>query len=442
MSGMIMIMIIMMILIIGGFFFIVNRFTKGRKGEESLITKEIDRFREVQTALLEQQRRASEDQIKSLKEDFEKKLDEIRKESELREKGFRQEATIQLGKMAEEALSSNSAKIREQNQEQIGNLLNPLQQKIDEFSKAVKDSYVHDNATRQSLSDQITRLMEMNRTISDEAHNLTSALKGNTKTQGDWGEMMLETILEQTGMQKNINYFVQVGSDASGNALKDDNGHRLRPDVVVLLPDNNRIVIDSKVSLTAYTEYNSLPEGEERRAAGKRHIESVKRHIEELSTKNYQGKVANAAEHVLMFMPVEGAYFAMMQIDPEIWKYAYDRHVVIVSPTHVFSTMQIIAQLWRQDAQNKNAETIAKLGGLLYDRIATVMKEFESLQKSLRQTDDAFESCWRQLVTSPQSVVRRAERLRELGAKTSRKMSDRVLEESGTVNALPDGEPE
>lgn len=339
---------------------------------------------------------------------------------------LRLQSQAQFESLSSQLLKTQSDCLREENSRQLDSMLSPLRQRLEEFTRSVNDCYVKDNAERKSLSDQILRLMDLNQTIGQEAKNLTQALKGDSKVQGDWGEMVLETLLESAGLEKGINFFTQVGSDASGHALTDAEGRRQRPDVVVKLPDGHSIIVDSKVSLTAYSRYIEATSDEEKLIQGKAHLRSVRKHIDELGDKQYHKQIADAAEHMLMFMPVEGAYFAAMQLDQNLWKYAFDRHVVIVSPTHIFSVMQILAQLWRQDKQNRNAEQIARLGGLLYDRFASFVGELEDIERNLESLHKSYDRAYKTLTGGSQSLLRRAERLREMGAKTSRNVSPRA----------------
>lgn len=338
-------------------------------------------------------------------------------------------SALQFKNLASELLRESTESLRHTNSEQLDAVLTPLKEKLDVFSKAVNDTYVKENATRKSLSDQIDRLMRLNMTIGDETRNLSSALKGNSKVQGQWGEMVLESLLEGAGMIKGVNFFVQMGSEMGGGAISGEDGKRLRPDVVVLLPDDHRIVIDSKVSLTAYLEYVGASPGPERQRAARRHIDSVRRHVDELASRSYGSFVKNAAEHVLMFIPNEGAYFAANEIDHDIWKYAYDRNVVIVSPTHIFSVMQIISQLWRQENQNRNAAEIARLGGLMYDKFVAFTAELDNISRQLKGVESAYEKCRRHLTEGGTSLVRRAERMRELGAKASKRLNPTLVEQ-------------
>jgi len=365
-------------------------------------------------------------------EESSRRLEEAQNRLESHTEEIHKRSSLEFKDVASQLLRETTASLRSANSEQLDSVLQPLKLKLDDFSKAVADSYLKDNATRKSLADQIDRLVQLNMTIGNETRNLSSALKGNTRVQGQWGEMVLESLLEGAGMIKDVNFFIQMGSDASNRAIvDDDSGRRLRPDVVVLLPDDHRMVIDSKVSLTAYLEYVAAAPGPERERAAKKHIDSIRRHVDELASKQYFTHIKNAAEHMLMFIPNEGAYFAANEIDHTIWKYAYDRNVVIVSPTHIFSVMQIVAQLWRQENQNRNAAEIARLGGLMYDKFVAFTSELENIDRQLKGVETAYEKCRRHLTEGGTSLVRRAEKMRVLGAKAAKRISPSFLDQVG-----------
>lgn len=338
-----------------------------------------------------------------------------------RQKEMEQKSALLFKDLASDILRRQSDALRSQNSEQMARALDPVKSKLDEFSRAVTDSYVKENAARQSLSDQIERLMRLNNDISQEARNLTTALKGDSKVQGDWGEMVLQSLLESAGMVEGQNFFTQVTRDESGRVIEDEEGNRLRPDVVVNLPDSHKIIIDSKVSLKAYVDYVSATSDEQRQNAAGRHVRSVMAHINELGDKRYQTRIAKTADHVMMFVPNEGAYYAAMQIEPDLWKHAYDKKVVMVSPTHLFSVMQIVSQLWQQDKQNKHALEIAEAGGELYDRFAAFYNDMIKVEKSLKNVVDAFDRC-RKDVENRVGIKAKAERLKELGAKASKSL--------------------
>lgn len=350
--------------------------------------------------------------------------------------------TEELTRRLTELLKEREQEANSQSARQINELLIPLRVKLDEFSSAVREAYVRDNAGRQSLADQIARLMELNMDIGREARNLTSALKGDSKVQGDWGEMVLQTLLESAGLQKDINFFTQVTTDLKGSGLRSDDGRLQRPDVIVLLPDNHKLVIDSKVSLTAYSRYCEADDKSLKDRSLREHLRSVRSHIDELAEKQYHRNIPDSAEHVMMFMPVEGAYFAAMQADSTLWKYAFDRKVVIAAPTHIFSVMQILTQLWRQEKQNRNAEQIARLGGLLYDRFASFANDFEAIERQIGQLGKAYDKCRYSLTQGPRSVVRSAERLRDLGAKTSKRIPTALGDEAEAASVYDNPSPE
>lgn len=361
-------------------------------------------------------RKDYESQAAQKEKDSEERLIAIRKEME-------ENSRLHFREIADEVLRRQSESLKSQNNELIAMALNPVKSKLEEFSKTVTDSYVKETADRKSLSDQIERLMKLNSDIGREARNLTTALKGDSKVQGDWGEMVLQTLLESAGMVEGQNFFTQVTRDDGNRIISDELGNHLRPDVIVNLPDNHKMVIDSKVSLKAYTEYMSASSDEERAAAGKRHIKSVISHIDELGDKKYQAYIGKSADHVMMFIPNEGAYYAAMQLNPDLWKYAYDKKVVMVSPTHLFSVMQIVAQLWKQDRQNKYALDIAKAGGELYDKFVDYYNDMCKVEKSMHDVVKNFDRC-RQDVENRVGIMAKAKKLRDLGANASKYLPD------------------
>lgn len=371
-----------------------------------------------------------EEELERQRARYETMLAEMQRRLDSQTEQLRRESALQFRNMAEETMRASMASMREENDRQLDALLTPLKERIETFSRTFADAHVRESASRRSLSDQIERLARLNASIGEEARNLATALRGDSKTQGDWGEMVLETLLENAGMKRDINFKVQATTQASGEALRDEEGRLQRPDVIVSLPGEHRLVIDSKVSLTDYTRMHEAADDQERALFARRHVASVKRHVDELYSKNYQKTVAGAAEHVLMFMPMEGAYLTAVQTDPDLWKYAYDRRVVIVSPTHIFSVMQIIAQMWRQEKQNRNAAEIARQAGALYDVFVRFTEEFGKVGRTITQAANAYDDCARRLSRSPQSLVAKAERLRDLGVKTSRSLSERLLSEA------------
>ena len=345
---------------------------------------------------------------------------------EQQNEALRQEMMLQFNVLASDVLKRNSESLKEANSEQIDALLRPLKENIESFKKTISEGYVKESSSRKLLEVQIERLVKLNETIGEEARNLTSALKGNSKVQGDWGEMILETLLENAGLERGINFETQLTRDSGGNVLKNDEGKLLRPDVLIKLPDNHSIIVDSKVSLTAFVDYCNAEDENVRIVAGKKHLQSVYAHIDELYAKMYQNNLKGAADYVMMFIPNESAYIAAVQLDINLWKYAYERGVIIVSPTHLFSVMSIVSQLWRQDKQNRNAMMIAERGGKLYDKLVLFMDSFEKVGKSIDDAMTSYNKSFNQLRTGKGNVLRQAEDMKNLGAKASKSLPERL----------------
>ncbi len=368
-------------------------------------------------------------EMNALREQYTHQVDELREQLARQSAALTETARMQFENLSNAALTAQQERMRRESSREIDTLLSPLREKLAEFTKVVTDAHMNDNASRQSLSEQIDRLIRLNNTIGEETRSLTSALKGDSKTQGDWGEMILETLLESAGMTRDVTFFVQPTRDEAGVTLVDDEGNRQRPDVLVKLPDDHAIIIDSKVSLTAYIRLCEAKGREEEERAAREHVRSVRKHVDELGSKQYQKHWSKAVDHTLMFIPNEGAYFAAIRHDPGLWKYAYEKKVVIVSPTHVFSVMQIISQLWRQENQNRNAERIAELGGKLYDRFVRFNESLMKVQAKINETNRAFDDAYTQFGGSTQSLTRTAERLRDLGSKTTRRLPKDLTDE-------------
>ena len=381
-------------------------------------------------ALIESQRKqiieSLNRQIDLLNQQHARQIEMLTAKYEKQNESLRREMMLQFNVLASDVLKRNSESLKEANSEQIDALLRPLKENIESFKKTISEGYVKETSSRKLLEVQIERLVKLNETIGEEARNLTSALKGNSKVQGDWGEMILETLLENAGLERGINFETQLTRDSGGNVLKNDEGKLLRPDVLIKLPDNHSIIVDSKVSLTAFVDYCNAEDENVRIVAGKKHLQSVYAHIDELYAKMYQNNLKGAADYVMMFIPNESAYIAAVQLDINLWKYAYDRGVIIVSPTHLFSVMSIVSQLWRQDKQNKNAMLIAERGGKLYDKLVLFMDSFEKVGKSIDDAMTSYNKSFNQLRTGKGNVLRQAEDMKALGAKASKSLPERL----------------
>ena len=381
-------------------------------------------------ALIESQRKqiieSLNRQIDLLNQQHARQIEMLTAKYEQQNEALRQEMMLQFNVLASDVLKRNSESLKEANSEQIDALLRPLKENIESFKKTISEGYVKESSSRKLLEVQIERLVKLNETIGEEARNLTSALKGNSKVQGDWGEMILETLLENAGLERGINFETQLTRDSGGNVLKNDEGKLLRPDVLIKLPDNHSIIVDSKVSLTAFVDYCNAEDENVRIVAGKKHLQSVYAHIDELYAKMYQNNLKGAADYVMMFIPNESAYIAAVQLDINLWKYAYERGVIIVSPTHLFSVMSIVSQLWRQDKQNRNAMLIAERGGKLYDKLVLFMESFEKVGKSIDDAMTSYNKSFNQLRTGKGNVLRQAEDMKALGAKASKSLPERL----------------
>lgn len=345
----------------------------------------------------------------------------------------REETKAQFKSLAADIFSSQSEKFKEANETRLSEILDPLKEDIKDFKRRVDDTYMNSSKERTLLGEQMKRLMELNMSIGKEARDLTEALSGNTKVQGDWGEMVLETILVKSGLVEGENYFVQRTKNDDGTQIKNDDNGRLRPDVVVALPDKKCIVIDSKVSLTAYVNYINADNEDDRQRFGKAHLLSVRSHLKELETKRYQDFVGvgndDRIDYVLMFIPNEHAYMAAMTLDNNLWMEAYEKRVVIISPAHVISTLRLIAQLWTRDKQTKNALKIAEEGGKLYDKFVGFVNDMQTIEQSLGKASEAYASAMSKLHTGRGCIVSKVENLKKLGAKTSKTLPSDMLPE-------------
>lgn len=345
-----------------------------------------------------------------------------------------EENEIRFHNIANQVLQANSRDLQAQSQLQLSQILSPLKENIEAFKKTVTDTYNNEARERFSLQERIRELIELNNTIGQEARQLSTALRGNNKIQGDWGEMILESILEKSGLTKGREFDVQVTTDNQGNTLRDDEGNCIRPDVVVYYPDGRCVVIDSKVSLSAYIDLVNCQDPEMTGALGRNHVTSVRRHIAELASKSYQDFVGDRhTDFVMMFIPNEGAYIQAMQLDSHLWQDAYDSRVLIVSPTHLISALRLVEQLWRQDRMRTNVEAIATEGGNMYDKLVGFIDDMQRIEKSINQTREAYDKAVNKLSAGRGSLVKRAEKMRKLGAKVSKSLPQEMLNDDSDL---------
>ena len=302
-----------------------------------------------------------------------------------------------------------------------------MKNELGDFKKKVEETYEKESKERFSLGKEIDRLVKMSEQVSQEANNLTTALKGNSKMQGNWGEMILESILEHSGLVHGREYVTQEFiRDLSGNIIKDDQGHGLQPDVIISYPDHRKVIIDSKVSLVAWEQYVSESDIGKQEQALKSHISSLRNHIDGLSKKNYP-KYAIALDYVLMFIPIEPAFLEAVKKDTLLWKYAYDKKIMLVSPTNLLAVLKIIADLWKVEQQNRNAIEIAEKAGALYDKFHGFLTNLELVGKKLSDAQISYDDAFKQLSTGKGNLIGRVEELKKMGADAGKQIPDRLL---------------
>ncbi|MCZ8353477.1 MAG: DNA recombination protein RmuC [Cyclobacteriaceae bacterium] len=349
---------------------------------------------------------------------LEEKLKERKKELEELQNQF----SVQFKNLANDIFEEKSKKFTDQNKSNIQDILNPLKEKITEFEKKVEQTNIDSVKNNAALHQQLVNLKELNQQITKEASNLTRALKGDSKTQGNWGEMQLEAILETAGLQKDIHYFKEKN-------YKNEDGENQRLDYIIKLPEDKYLVLDSKVSLTAFAQYINAEEEIEQKKYLKLHIESVQSHIKLLSEKNYQNLYdINQPDYVMMFMANEPAFTLALREDISIFEKALSRNIVLVSTSTLLATLRTISAIWKQDLQNKNALEIARQAGSLYDKFHALIEDLTKVGKSLESTQQQYKDSMNKLFEGKDNLIRKTERLRELGAKTTKQLDQRFLD--------------
>lgn len=328
-------------------------------------------------------------------------------------KEIRDTSILQFKQLADQLLEEKSKTFAKQNELQIGQLLKPLSNDIAQFKQKVEDTYDKESKERFTLEAKIKELVSLNQQISNDATELANALKGNSKTQGDWGEMILENILEYSGLVKNREYVIQ-------HSIDDDNGKK-RPDVMVKYPDDRYIIIDSKVSLTAYERFSKSDQREEQQLHLSEHIRSMKTHIDQLSAKEYD-KFTKTLDFVMMFVPVEPAYFVAMKEDPSLWEYAYKKRILLISPTNLIAALKMVSDIWKRENQNQNALEIARRGELLYDKFVGFVGEMQLIENHLNKASGAYQSAMGKLSRGKGNLVQQADKLRRLGLSPKKKL--------------------
>ena len=326
--------------------------------------------------------------------------------------------------MANRILKERAAELSETSKKDLGAILNPLKDNIAEFKQQVREAYSLEMRDKAGLREQLKLLTEQNARISDEANNLTKALKGDVKQQGNWGEIVLERVLEMSGLH--------IGREFEREAVsKDDNDANKRPDVIVHLPDNKHVVIDSKVSLVAYDRLVNAPDNAAYETALKDQVSSLKKHVNELAAKNYPNLPGlNAPDFVLMFVPIEAMFSVAVDADKNLFAYAWEKKIVIVSPTTLLATLRTIASIWQQENQTKNAFEIARLGGVLYDKMVGFIDDFQKIKRSLDAADKAYNDALGKMSTGKGNMLNTATRIKELGAKAGKTIPQNLLQDA------------
>lgn len=374
----------------------------------------------LRTRLSDSERELTEERIRHVRTTSERdalsqSIEDMRRDREQSDKQLKSE----FRNLAQEILTEHQNNLRQTNRDSIDLLLKPFKDNITEFRERVERIYAHENEQRGALKNELDNLIKLNQQMTSSAANLTDALKGNSKVQGDWGEAYLETILESTGLVRGVHYHVQQN-------LKDESGANLRPDVVLSLPEERRIIIDSKVSLTAYVRFTEAESEAERRQAMAEHVQSVRKHVQELASKGYERLVASP-DFVVMFIPTEPAFLEALKADSDIWADAYARKVIISSPTNLFALLKMVADMWRRDAQNKNQAEIIEKATKLYEQLVVFSEQLEGVGSALDTAKSRYDEAYKRLHTGNNNIVRLGERLKKLGLPTKKQQSARSL---------------
>jgi DNA recombination protein RmuC len=338
--------------------------------------------------------------------------------------------TKEFENLANKILDEKSQKFTHQNKENITNILLPLQEKIQLFEKKITDSQKENIHIHAALKEQLITLQSQNLKITQEAENLTKALKGDSKMQGNWGELVLERVLEKSGLEKDREYFVQ-------QSFETEQGNRLMPDVVIALPDGNKMIVDSKVSLTHYERYVNAENDQDAAIQLKEHLNSLKRHIDQLSAKKYEDLYQiESPDFVLLFVPIEPAFAVAINEDPSIYTKAFEQNIVIVTPSTLLATLRTIVTMWTNEKQQKNALEIARQAGALYDKFEGFSQDLIQLGKKMDESKGAYSAAMNKLVDGKGNLITSVEKLKKMGAKAKKSLPEALLKRSDSENLL------
>jgi DNA recombination protein RmuC len=355
--------------------------------------------------------------MQAIQEQTQEKLENQKKElAELQQK-----FSIEFENLANKLFKQHSQDFVQASGKNLSDLITPLKDRLQTFEKKVQDAYDLETRDKISLKQEVKSLFELNRKLSEDAENLTRALKGDTKKQGNWGEIVLERVLERSGLTKGIEFDTQMST-------RGEDGQLLRPDVVIRLPENKHLIIDSKVSLLAYEHFISSEDQADKDRFMRQHVDSIRTHIRGLSEKGYQAAGEfDTPDFVLLFLPIESAFSAALQSDPELFSYAWERKIVMVSPTTLLATLKTVSSIWKQEKQTQNALEIARQGGNLYDKFVSFLEDIQKLGNQLNTVQKTYEEVNKKLFTGSGNLVGRAEKLRKLGVKVGKDLPNQYL---------------
>jgi DNA recombination protein RmuC len=334
---------------------------------------------------------------------------------------MQKQLTVQFENLANRILEVNTRKFEQTSQQSMQQLLKPLGEQLSEFKRKVEATHIEDTRQRSTLEERIRGLIEQTNLVSAQANNLAEALKGSPKTQGNWGEMVLERILEQSGLEKNTHYVMQ-------ESFRNEQGNVLYPDVVIHLPGERIIIVDSKVSLVAYERYVSAASQEVQLQALQEHMVSLKKHVDELAAKQYDS-FQGSLDFVMMFIPVEPAYLIAIQNDPGVWSYAYRKRIVLISPTNLIACLKLMSDLWSREMQNKNAMLIAQRGELMLKKFENFVETLSGLGGAIKKSQEAYDTAMGQLKEGHGNLIGQANKLKELGIKAYKNLPEMIADE-------------
>lgn len=348
-----------------------------------------------------------------------------KKNSELLHQQMTSQMSDKFEALASKIFDEKSDRFTDQNFKSLAVLIEPFKERLKDFEKKVEETYSTERAERGSLRGELGKLMELNMRMSSEAQNLTKALKGDNKIMGNWGEMILENILERSGLRKGDEYIVQ-GTDM---ALKNDSGRDIKPDVIIHLPDGKHIIVDAKVSLKDYDTYIQAEDGVAKELAAKAHVNSLKNHIDGLSDKKYySSEKLISPDFVMLFMPIEPAFSLAFKYKPDLLQYAWEKNIALVSPTTLLTTLRTVSAIWKQERQERNALEIARRGGALYDKFASLVEDLNDLGSKINQVQKTHTQVMSKLSEGSGNLLRQVDMLKELGVKAEKKLIDKGQE--------------